>query len=258
MNNRQQILRPALWCATPAAVSAGLNALVIWISGPATAQAISLDFGAGGEATSRIIQIIALVTVLSLAPSILIMLTSFIRIMVVLSFLRTAMGTQQTPPNQVLISLALFLTVFVMMPTFEKAFDQGIQPLIAGEIDEGEAFNRSVGPFRDFMMSHVREQDLGLFVDIGKIPEEEARREMPMRVLIPAFMISELRRAFEIGFLIFVPFLIIDMVVASVLMAMGMMMLPPIIIALPFKIIFFVLVDGWFLIVGSLVRSFGG
>jgi flagellar biosynthetic protein FliP len=222
------------------------------------AQTLSLDFGQGGDATARIIQIIALITILSLAPSILVMVTSFIRIMVVLSFLRTALGTQQTPPNQVLISLALFLTVFVMMPTFEKAFDQGIQPLIAGEIDESEAFNRSVGPFRDFMMSHVREQDLGLFVDIGKIPEEEARREMPMRVLIPAFMISELRRAFEIGFLVFVPFLIIDMVVASVLMAMGMMMLPPIIIALPFKIIFFVLVDGWFLIVGSLVRSFGG
>ncbi|HIM41665.1 MAG TPA: flagellar biosynthesis protein FliP [Rhodospirillales bacterium] len=245
-------------CAVWAVVSAGPAAVLVWVSTPAVAQTLSLDFGQGGDATARIIQIIALITILSLAPSILVMVTSFIRIMVVLSFLRTAMGTQQTPPNQVLISLALFLTVFVMMPTFEKAFDQGIQPLIAGEIDEGEAFNRSVGPFRDFMMSHVREQDLGLFVDIGKIPEEEARREMPMRVLIPAFMISELRRAFEIGFLIFVPFLIIDMVVASVLMAMGMMMLPPIIIALPFKIIFFVLVDGWFLIVGSLVRSFGG
>ena len=235
-----------------------LVAVLVWVSTPAVAQTLSLDFGQGGDTTARIIQIIALITILSLAPSILVMVTSFIRIMVVLSFLRTALGTQQTPPNQVLISLALFLTVFVMMPTFEKAFDQGIQPLIAGEIDESEAFNRSIGPFRDFMMSHVREQDLGLFVDIGKIPEEEARREMPMRVLIPAFMISELRRAFEIGFLIFVPFLIIDMVVASVLMAMGMMMLPPIIIALPFKIIFFVLVDGWFLIVGSLVRSFGG
>ena len=245
-------------CAVWAVVSAGLVAVLVWVSTPAVAQTLSLDFGQGGDATARIIQIIALITILSLAPSILVMVTSFIRIMVVLSFLRTALGTQQTPPNQVLISLALFLTVFVMMPTFEKAFDQGIQPLIAGEIDESEAFNRSVGPFRDFMMSHVREQDLGLFVDIGKIPEEEARREMPMRVLIPAFMISELRRAFEIGFLVFVPFLIIDMVVASVLMAMGMMMLPPIIIALPFKIIFFVLVDGWFLIVGSLVRSFGG
>ena len=257
--NRTRSLPPALkTCAVWAVVSAGLAAVLVWVSTPAVAQTLSLDFGQGGDATARIIQIIALITILSLAPSILVMVTSFIRIMVVLSFLRTALGTQQTPPNQVLISLALFLTVFVMMPTFEKAFDQGIQPLIAGEIDEGEAFNRSVGPFRDFMMSHVREQDLGLFVDIGKIPEEEARREMPMRVLIPAFMISELRRAFEIGFLIFVPFLIIDMVVASVLMAMGMMMLPPIIIALPFKIIFFVLVDGWFLIVGSLVRSFGG
>ena len=257
--NRPRSLPAALkTCAVWAVVSAGLAAVLVWVSTPAVAQTLSLDFGQGGDTTARIIQIIALITILSLAPSILVMVTSFIRIMVVLSFLRTAMGTQQTPPNQVLISLALFLTVFVMMPTFEKAFDQGIQPLIAGEIDESEAFNRSVGPFRDFMMSHVREQDLGLFVDIGKIPEEEARREMPMRVLIPAFMISELRRAFEIGFLVFVPFLIIDMVVASVLMAMGMMMLPPIIIALPFKIIFFVLVDGWFLIVGSLVRSFGG
>lgn len=257
--NRTHSLPAALkTCAVWAIVSAGLAAVLVWVSTPAVAQTLSLDFGQGGDATARIIQIIALITILSLAPSILVMVTSFIRIMVVLSFLRTAMGTQQTPPNQVLVSLALFLTVFVMMPTFEKAFDQGIQPLIAGEIDESEAFNRSVGPFRDFMMSHVREQDLGLFVEIGKIPEEEARREMPMRVLIPAFMISELRRAFEIGFLVFVPFLIIDMVVASVLMAMGMMMLPPIIIALPFKIIFFVLVDGWFLIVGSLVRSFGG
>jgi len=257
-NQTRSLFAALKTCAVWAVVSTGLAAVLVWVSTPAVAQTLSLDFGQGGDATARIIQIIALITILSLAPSILVMVTSFIRIMVVLSFLRTAMGTQQTPPNQVLISLALFLTVFVMMPTFEKAFDQGIQPLIAGEIDEGEAFNRSVGPFRDFMMSHVREQDLGLFVDIGKIPEEEARREMPMRVLIPAFMISELRRAFEIGFLVFVPFLIIDMVVASVLMAMGMMMLPPIIIALPFKIIFFVLVDGWFLIVGSLVRSFGG
>ncbi len=256
--NRTHSLPAALkTCAVWAVVSAGLATVLVWVSMPAVAQTLSLDFGQGGDATARIIQIIALITILRLAPSILVMVTSFIRIMVVLSFLRTAMGTQQTPPNQVLISLALFLTIFVMMPTFEKAFDQGIQPLIAGEIDESEAFNRSVGPFRDFMMSHVREQDLGLFVDIGKIPEEEARREMPMRVLIPAFMISELRRAFEIGFLIFVPFLIIDMVVASVLMAMGMMMLPPIIIALPFKLIFFVMVDGWSLIAGSLVQSFG-
>ncbi|MDP7667512.1 MAG: flagellar type III secretion system pore protein FliP [Rhodospirillales bacterium] len=237
----------------------GVVVAALAFNAPASAQVISLDLGdQQGSATARLIQLIALITVLSLAPSILIMVTSFTRIMVVLAFLRTAMGTQQTPPNQVLISLALFLTAFIMMPTMESSYDQGIRPLIDGEIEEFEAFDRAVGPVRDFMMAHVREQDLGLFVDIAEIDEEEARAEMPMRVLIPAFMISELKRAFEIGFLIFLPFLIIDMVVASVLMSMGMMMLPPIIIALPFKIIFFVLVDGWFMIVGSLVRSFGG
>ena len=168
------------------------------------------------------------------------------------------MGTQQTPPNQVLISLALFLTFFIMMPTFQDSFDRGIKPLIDGEISEFEAFERTIEPLRGFMMSHVREQDLVLFVDLADIPEAEAREEMPLRALIPAFMISELRRTFEIGFLVFIPFLIIDIVVASILMAMGMMMLPPIIISLPFKIIFFVLVDGWFMVLGSLLRSFGG
>ena len=226
----------------------------------ALAQSLAIDLGGGGgESTGRIVQIIALVTVLSLAPSILIMMTSFIRFMVVLSFLRSALGTQQTPPNQVLMSLALFLTLFVMMPTFEQAYNQGIAPLIAEEIDEAVAFNRTLKPFHTFMMKHVREQDLNLFAGISGLPEAEIKAEnMPFRILIPSFMISELRRAFEIGFLVFIPFLIIDMVVASVLMAMGMMMLPPIIISLPFKVIFFVLVDGWFLIVGSLVRSFGG
>jgi flagellar biosynthetic protein FliP len=258
MSRLGPVFRCFLGFTAATAVSAGLVALLLWIPSPALAQSLSLDFGQGGEATARIIQIIALITILSLAPSILVMVTSFIRIMVVLSFLRQAMGTQQTPPNQVLISLALFLTAFVMMPTFEAAYDTGIKPLIDGEIEEAEAFNRTIVPFRSFMMGHVREQDLALFIDIAKIPDDEAREEMPMRVLIPAFMISELRRAFEIGFLIFIPFLIIDMVVASILMSMGMMMLPPIIIALPFKIIFFVLVDGWFMIVGSLVRSFGG
>jgi flagellar biosynthetic protein FliP len=242
-----------------AALGAGGALLIAFAGAPAAAQTLTLDLGEGaGSATGRIIQIITLITVLSLAPSILIMVTSFTRIVVVLSFLRTALGTQQTPPTQVIISLALFLTAFIMMPTFEQAYDQGIRPLIDGEIEEFEAFDRAMKPFRGFMMSHVREEDLALFVDIAKVPEAQAQAEMPMRVLIPAFMISELRRAFEIGFLIFVPFLIIDMVVSSVLMAMGMMMLPPIIIALPFKIIFFVLVDGWYMIVGSLVRSFGG
>jgi len=240
-------------------LSVVLIGLLIGIAEPAAAQQVNLDFGAGGEATGRIVQIIALVTVLSLAPSLLIMVTSFVRILIVLGFLRTAMGTQQTPPNQVLISLALFLTFFVMMPTFEVAYETGIKPMIEEEIDEFEAFERVAAPFRVFMMKHVREQDLTLFVDISGASDEEVRAgNISLRILIPAFLISEIRRAFEIGFLIFVPFLIIDMVVASVLMAMGMMMLPPIIIALPFKIIFFVLVDGWFMVVGSLVRSFGG
>lgn len=225
---------------------------------PASAQSLSLDIGGGGEATGRLVQLIVLITVLSLAPSILVMVTSFTRIVVVLSFMRTAMGTQQTPPNQVLISLALFITAFIMMPTFEASYDAGIKPLIDGEIEEMVAFERGIEPFREFMMRQVREQDLLLFVDIAGISDDEAREDLPLRVLIPSFMISELRRAFEIGFLVFIPFLIIDMVVASVLMAMGMLMLPPIIIALPFKIIFFVLVDGWYMIVGSLVRSFGG
>jgi len=254
------LLRPLVWSAASIAITIGLSLLLTWLSDPASAQSLNIDLGgAGGEATGRIIQIVTLVTVLSLAPSILIMMTSFVRIMVVLSFLRTAMGTQQTPPTQVLVSLALFLTFFVMMPTFQAAYDQGLRPMIEEEIDEFEAFDRTLKPFQLFMLKHVREQDLSLFADFSGQDIEEIRGEkMPIRILIPAFMISELRRAFEMGFLLFLPFLIIDMVVASVLMAMGMMMLPPIIIALPFKIIFFVLVDGWYMVVGSIVRSFGG
>lgn len=226
----------------------------------ASAQSLNLNLGpgAGGSTTSYIIQLILLLTVLSLAPGILIMVTSFTRIIIVLSFLRTAMGTQQTPPNQVLISLAMFLTAFIMMPTFQTAWDTGIQPLINGDINQTEAFNRTVIPFETFMKKHVREQDLALFVDMAGLTDQQVGENPPLRVLVPAFMISELRRAFEIGFLIFIPFLVIDMVVASILMAMGMMMLPPVIVALPFKLIFFVLVDGWYLIVGSLVRSYGG
>jgi len=258
MNTKRNLLKPLLAFLGAATALAAAVAALVFIAEPAAAQQLNLDLGQGGDATGRIVQIIALITVLSLAPSILVMVTSFVRIMVVLAFLRTAMGTQQTPPNQVLISLALFLTFFIMMPTFEKAYDTGIKPMIEEEITEIEAFERVSVPFRDFMLRHVREQDLNLFVDIAKVDPNTVRAaNMPMRILVPAFMISELRRAFEIGFLIFLPFLIIDMVVASVLMAMGMMMLPPIIIALPFKIIFFVLVDGWFMIVGSLVRSFG-
>ncbi len=228
-------------------------------AGDAAAQSLTLDLGeGGGELTGRILQIFLLMTVLSLAPSILIMVTSFTRIVVVLSLLRSAMGVQQTPPNVVLVSLALFLTAFVMAPTFERAYTQGVLPLMNEEVDELEAFQRGTVPMREFMLTHVREKDLAAFLDLAEESQSVAGVETPLHVLIPAFVISELRRAFEIAFLIFIPFLIIDMVVASVLMAMGMMMLPPIIIALPFKIIFFVLVDGWYMIVGSLVRSFGG
>ena len=166
------------------------------------------------------------------------------------------MGTQTTPPNQVIMSLALFLTIFIMMPTLEKSWDQGIRPFIDGEIEEKEAFSKSTAPVREFMLKHVREKDLKIFLDASGEGLFEKPSDIPLKTLIPAFMISELRRAFEIGFLVFIPFLVIDMVVASVLMSMGMMMLPPIIIALPFKIIFFVLVDGWFLISGSLLESF--
>ncbi|GAB5388204.1 MAG: flagellar type III secretion system pore protein FliP [Alphaproteobacteria bacterium] len=239
---------PVLFCA------------LLWVS-PSLAQEVTLDLGnTDGEFTGRLVQIIALMTVLSLAPSILIMVTSFTRIVVVLSLLRSALGVQQTPPNTVLVSLALFLTFFIMAPTLEQAYTEGIAPLAAEEITELEAFERTTAPFHAFMTTHVRDKDIALFLDMAKIDAStlEGPEEVPLHVLIPAFMISELKRAFEIGFLLFIPFLIIDMVVASILMSMGMMMLPPVMISMPFKIIFFVLVDGWYLVAGSLARSYTG
>ena len=234
-----------------------LAATMIAVAEPALAQTLSLDLGQGGPtATGRLVQLFLLFTVLSLAPAILVMMTSFTRIVVVLSFMRTAMGAQQTPPNQVMVSLAMFLTFFVMMPTFEASWEQGIRPYIDGDIEEKEAFEKSAKPVQKFMMKHVRDQDLELFMDMAKVGPVAIPDDVPIKALIPAFMISELRRAFEIGFLVFIPFLVIDMVVASVLMSMGMMMLPPATISLPFKLIFFVLVDGWRLVAGSLVESF--
>ena len=224
----------------------------------AMAQSVTVDFGGeGGSSTARIVQLVVLMTVLSLAPAVLVTITSFTRIIVVLSFLRSAMGIQTTPPNVVLISLALFLTGFVMAPTLEAAYHAGIEPLMQEKISETEAAQRTLAPLQAFMLDHVRAQDLRLFADLAKIDTIADPKATPLRILVPAFMISELRRAFEIGFLLFLPFLIIDMVVASVLMSMGMMMLPPATISLPFKIIFFVLVDGWYLVAGSLVQSFG-
>ena len=252
----------------------------------ALAQAVNFDLGQGPTTSAKLIQIVILITVLSLAPSILVMVTCFTRVIVVLSFLRTALGTQTTPPNVVLISLAMFLTMFIMQPTFDQAWDNGIRPMMNNQIDEETAFDRTIEPFHEFMIKHTRQKDIDLFVEMGKAETKDgasksnpsatvappattknadpkaaatnAADDVSLRALIPAFMISELRRAFEIGFLLFLPFLIIDMVVASILMSMGMMMLPPSIISLPFKIIFFVLVDGWYLVSGSLIQSYGG
>jgi flagellar biosynthesis protein FliP len=237
-----------------------LAALLLALSAlPALAQTVTVDLGGeGGSSTGRIIQLVLLLTVLSIAPAILVTVTSFTRIIVVLSFLRNALGLQTTPPNIVLISLALFLTGFVMAPTLEKSYNDGLAPLIAEKLPEQEALTRAAAPFHDFMIAHVRSEDLQLFAGMAKIDTIDAPKDVPYRVLLPAFMISELRRAFEIGFLLFLPFLIIDLVVASILMSMGMMMLPPVTISLPFKLIFFVLVNGWYLVAGSLVQSFGG
>ncbi|MGZ5837291.1 MAG: flagellar type III secretion system pore protein FliP [Xanthobacteraceae bacterium] len=223
----------------------------------AVAQDISINFGQGTGLTERVIQLIALLTVLSLAPSILVMVTSFTRIVVVLSLLRTALGTGTAPPNGVIVSLALFLTAFVMGPAFERAYDTGIRPMLSNEITPEQAFERSSEPFRAFMLKNVREKDLQLFANMSREPAPATPEQISLSILVPAFMISELKRAFEIGFLLFLPFLIIDLVIASILMSMGMMMLPPIVVSLPFKLIFFVLVDGWSLVAGSLVQSYG-
>ena len=233
-----------------------LCALVFFVE-PAAAQQMTLDLGQGGGMTERLVQLVALITILSVAPSILIMVTSFVRVVVVLSLLRTAIGIQQSPPNSVIISLALFLTAFIMSPTLEKAYADGIAPLMAEKIQPAEAFTKTMVPVAGFMLKHVRESDLKLFFNLAKQAPPATADATPLRILIPAFLISELRRAFEIGFLLFIPFLVIDLVVASLLMAMGMMMLPPVTISLPFKLIFFVLVDGWALVAGSLVQSYG-
>lgn len=203
------------------------------------------------------IKIVLLLTVLTLAPAILIIMTSFTRIIVVLSFLRQAIGTQQMPPNQLLVGLALFLTLFVMKPTLEEINTKALQPYLDGTLAQSIAFDEALKPIRRFMFNQTRDADLSLFVRMAKIEQPKTRQDVPTPVLIPAFVISELKTAFQIGFIIYLPFLVIDMVISSVLMAMGMMMLPPVVISLPFKIMLFVLVDGWTLLVGSVVQSFG-
>ena len=234
--------------------------LVLLAPVAAHAQSVNIDLGAAGQAgaTSRIIQLTALVTVLSLAPSLLVMVTAFTRIIIVLSLLRSALATQSTPPNMVLIGLALFLTFFVMQPALDQAWTTGLAPMAAGQIGEMEGMRLAIAPFHHFMTANLRPADLRFFLDLAHLPAAATPDDAPWRALVPAFLVGELRRAFEMGFLLFLPFLVIDMVVASVLMSLGMMMLPPSVVSLPFKLIFFVLVDGWRLVAGSLVQSFAG
>jgi flagellar biosynthetic protein FliP len=239
------------------ALTCGLSFGLVQDAVGGTNPSVTIDLGqTGPKQTAVVFQILALLTVLSLAPAFFIMVTSFTRIVIVLSFLRQALGTQQVPPNQVLISLALFLTVFVMAPVGQTVYSQAVEPLLAEKISYEEAWTKGIQPIRAFMLRQIRDKDLELFIDLGKIPKPETVEQVPLHVVIPAFILSELRVSFQIGFLIYIPFLIIDMVVASILMAMGMMMLPPVMISLPFKLILFVLADGWYLIVGSLVKSF--
>ena len=238
-----------------------LFALVLLLAHPgvASAQAPELLLGkTGGSMSGRIVQIVAILSVLSIAPSLLVMTTSFTRFVVALSFLRSGLGLQNTPGNVVLVSLALFLTFFVMSPTFEKAWREGVQPLVEQKIDEKEAADRIVGPFREFMAANVRESDVRLLQNLrpGRIGNVDGAAP-DITILVPAFMISELRRGFEIGFLVALPFIVIDLIVATISMSMGMMMLPPSVIGLPIKVLFFVLIDGWSLLVSGLVRSYG-
>lgn len=235
----------------------GIMALVFALTTiPAEAQTVKFDLGSVGV-SERTLLLVALLTTLSLAPSILLVVTSFTRIVVVLSILRSALGTQTTPPNAVITILALFLTAFTMAPFGQEAYRTGIEPLLAGEIEPGLAFERASAPFRAFMLRNIREKELKFFLTLAKTPSPATPDDIGLEVITPAFMLSELRRAFEIGFLLFVPFMIIDLAVASVLMALGMQLMPPATVALPIKLIFFVLVDGWNLLVGSLLQSYG-
>lgn len=239
------------------------SALVLFFSVSSFAQmslpTVSLGFKNAENPAEvvNVIKIILMMTVLTLAPAILIMMTGFTRILIVLSFMRQAMGVQQLPPNQLLVGLALFLTFFVMGPAFQEINQNALQPYLAGNLEQDIALEKAVAPLRKFMFTQTRDQDLALFVKLAKIEQPKTRADVPTMVLIPSFIVSELKTAFLIGFIIFLPFLIIDILAASVLMAMGMMMVPPVMISLPFKIMLFVLVDGWTLLIGSMIKSFG-
>jgi flagellar biosynthetic protein FliP len=249
-------LRPTIVLAGTAAFVVGLL-LGALSAQAATGPSLALDLGSDTDRWGTGIQLVVLFTLLSFAPAMLIGLSAFVRIVIVLSFVRQAVGTQQMPPNQVILALALFLTFFVMMPTFREINQEAIEPYLEETLPPTEAMQRGFAPLRAFMLRQTREKDLALFVDVAKMNRPQNRDEIPTSVLIPSFIISEVKTAFEIGLLLYVPFLIIDMVVAAVLLSMGMMMLPPVMVSLPFKLLLFVLADGWYLLVGSLVKSFG-
>lgn len=227
---------------------------------PNTPMIPSIDLKIGGsggpQETSSTIQILLILTVLSVAPAILLLMTSFTRVVVVLSFVRNALATQQMPPNQVMVALALFITFFVMAPTFSQVNDTAVQPFMQGKLTQQEAFDKAVIPFKKFMANQTRPKDLALFLEYMKAERPKTIEEIPLLALVPAYAISELKTAFQIGFMIFIPFLVIDMIISSILMGMGMMMLPPVMISLPFKILLFIMVDGWYLVVKSLLTSF--
>lgn len=241
---------------------AGILLLILFVPAGALAAPVipNVNIGVGAsdnpQEVAVTLQVMALLTILSIAPSILIMTTSFIRIIVVLSFLRNALSTQNMPPNQVVVALALFLSFYIMSPYWSQANENGLQPYLAGQISQAEAVSKVVEPMREFMFKQTRESDLALLVNLSKAERPESQADVPTFTLIPAFLISELKTAFQIGFMIYIPFIVIDMIVASTLMSMGMMMLPPVMISLPFKILLFVMVDGWHLLIRSLIVSF--
>lgn len=220
---------------------------------------IGIDVGTSDKPqdVSVTLQILLMMTILSLAPSIMIMTTAYLRIIIVFHFLKSALGTQQMPPSQLLAGIALFITFFIMAPTWNRVNDQALKPLMDGKMNVQEAYDKGIGPIREFMFKHVRDEDLALFISMSQMPQPKTRTELPTYIIVPAYALSELRAGFIIGFFLFIPFLMVDMIVSSILMSMGMMMLPPMLISLPFKILLFILVDGWNLIVSSLVRSFG-
>jgi flagellar biosynthetic protein FliP len=249
----------ALWLFAP---FSPLGTDAAWAQGSGNVvpiPTVNITMGESGDPdrVATVINVMFILTVLALAPSILVMMTSFVRVVVIFGFMRQAMGTQQTPPNQVLISLALFMTFYIMLPVWQDMETRAFKPFMANEIGQREAFDRALLPLREFMFHQTREKDLALFMRVAGEPKPLSKAEVPTTSLIPAYMISELKTAFTIGFLLYMPFLVIDMVVASVLLSMGMMMLPPVMISLPFKLMLFVLVDGWNLLVGSVVKSFG-